>query len=143
MGYLESITGPRDLRGLDDHQLAELASEIRDFLVTKVSRTGGHLGPNLGVVELTMAIHRVFDSPTDRVIFDSVSEIRLLSQGSLRYRRQVLALKNFLSLQNCTTLFLDDLTQQAEETSLHSMVHGVVRLHQTALQFGGDRRPRK
>ena len=76
----------------------------------------------------------------DRVIFDSVSEIRLLSQGSLRYRRQVLALKNFLSLQNCTTLFLDDLTQQAEETSLHSMVHGVVRLHQTALQFGGDRR---
>ena len=76
----------------------------------------------------------------DRVIFDSVSEIRLLSQGSLRYRRQVLALKNFLSLQNCTTLFLDDLTQQAEETSLHSMVHGVVRLHQMALQFGGDRR---
>lgn len=75
-----------------------------------------------------------------RVVFDSVSEIRLLSQGSLRYRRQVLALKNFLGLQNCTSLFLDDLTQQAEETSLHSMVHGVVRLHQTALQFGGDRR---
>lgn len=75
-----------------------------------------------------------------RVVFDSVSETRLLSQGSLRYRRQVLALKNFLGLQNCTSLFLDDLTQQAEETSLHSMVHGVVRLHQTALQFGGDRR---
>ncbi len=71
MGYLESITGPRDLRDLDDHQLDELATEIRDFLVTKVSRTGGHLGPNLGVVELTMAIHRVFDSPTDRVIFDT------------------------------------------------------------------------
>lgn len=76
----------------------------------------------------------------ERVVFDSVSEIRLLSQGSLRYRRQVLALKNFLALQNCTSLFLDDLTQQAEETSLHSMVHGVVRLQQTALQFGGDRR---
>jgi len=76
----------------------------------------------------------------DRVVFDSVSEFRLLSQGSLRYRRQVLALKNFLALQNCTSLFLDDLSQQAEETSLHSMVHGVVRLHQTALQFGGDRR---
>ncbi|HSE07679.1 MAG TPA: 1-deoxy-D-xylulose-5-phosphate synthase [Nocardioidaceae bacterium] len=71
MGYLESITGPRDLRGLDDHQLDELADEIRDFLVTKVSRTGGHLGPNLGVVELTMAIHRVFNSPTDRVVFDT------------------------------------------------------------------------
>jgi 1-deoxy-D-xylulose-5-phosphate synthase len=71
MGYLESITGPRDLRDLDDPQLEELATEIRDFLVTKVSRTGGHLGPNLGVVELTMAIHRVFDSPTDRVVFDT------------------------------------------------------------------------
>ncbi|HEU4515555.1 MAG TPA: 1-deoxy-D-xylulose-5-phosphate synthase [Nocardioidaceae bacterium] len=71
MGYLESIKGPRDLRDLDDHQLDELAAEIRDFLVTKVSRTGGHLGPNLGVVELTIAIHRVFDSPTDRVVFDT------------------------------------------------------------------------
>jgi 1-deoxy-D-xylulose-5-phosphate synthase len=71
MGYLESITGPRDLRDLDDHQLDELATEIRDFLVTRVSRTGGHLGPNLGVVELTMAIHRVFDSPTDRIVFDT------------------------------------------------------------------------
>jgi 1-deoxy-D-xylulose-5-phosphate synthase len=71
MGYLESITGPRDLRNLDDHQLDELATELRDFLVTKVSRTGGHLGPNLGVVELTMAIHRVFDSPSDRVVFDT------------------------------------------------------------------------
>ena len=71
MGYLESITGPRDLRDLDDHQLDELASEIRDELVSKVSRTGGHLGPNLGVVELTMAIHRTFDSPTDRVVFDT------------------------------------------------------------------------
>ncbi len=71
MGYLESIKGPRDLRDLDDHQLDELATEIRDFLVTKVSRTGGHLGPNLGVVELTMAIHRVFESPSDRIIFDT------------------------------------------------------------------------
>ena len=71
MGHLSSIQGPRDLRDLDDAQLAELAGEIRDFLVATVSRTGGHLGPNLGVVELTMAIHRVFDSPTDRVVFDT------------------------------------------------------------------------
>ncbi len=71
MGYLESIKGPRDLRDLDDGQLDDLAAEIRDFLVAKVSRTGGHLGPNLGVVELTMAIHRTFDSPTDRVVFDT------------------------------------------------------------------------
>ncbi|HET6699251.1 MAG TPA: 1-deoxy-D-xylulose-5-phosphate synthase N-terminal domain-containing protein, partial [Nocardioidaceae bacterium] len=71
MGYLESITGPRDLRGLDDDSLAALATEIRDHLVATCSPRGGHLGPNLGVVELTVAIHRVFDSPTDRVVFDT------------------------------------------------------------------------
>jgi 1-deoxy-D-xylulose-5-phosphate synthase len=71
MGLLDRITGPRDLRDLTDAQLDELAGEIRDFLVRKVSRTGGHLGPNLGVVELTLALHRVFDSPTDRIVFDT------------------------------------------------------------------------
>jgi 1-deoxy-D-xylulose-5-phosphate synthase len=71
MRLLESITSPRDLRRLSDADLDSLATEIRDFLVLTCSRTGGHLGPNLGVVELTMAIHRVFDSPTDRVVFDT------------------------------------------------------------------------
>ncbi len=71
MGYLESITGPQDLRRLDDQQLAELASEIRDELVRTCAPRGGHLGPNLGVVEVTMALHRVFDSPRDRIVFDT------------------------------------------------------------------------
>src|SRR4051794_8475056 len=71
MGILESIASPRDLRSLSDAQLDQLGSEIRDFLVDTCSRTGGHLGPNLGVVELTMAIHRTFDSPSDRVVFDT------------------------------------------------------------------------
>jgi len=71
MGYLEAISGPRDLRDLSEPQLEELATEIRDALVATCARTGGHLGPNLGVVELTMAIHRVFDSPRDRVVFDT------------------------------------------------------------------------
>jgi 1-deoxy-D-xylulose-5-phosphate synthase len=71
MALLESIGGPQDLRGLDDDQLDALAQEIRDFLIEKVSRTGGHLGPNLGVVELTLAVHRVFDSPRDPVVFDT------------------------------------------------------------------------
>jgi circadian clock protein KaiC len=75
-----------------------------------------------------------------RVVFDSVAEIRLLSQSALRHRRQILALKHFLAQQGCTALFLDDLTQEIEETSLHSLAHGVVRLQQQALQFGGDRR---
>jgi 1-deoxy-D-xylulose-5-phosphate synthase len=71
MGHLESISTPRDLRDLSAEQLDELATEIRDLMVATCARTGGHLGPNLGVVELTMAIHRVFASPTDRVVFDT------------------------------------------------------------------------
>jgi 1-deoxy-D-xylulose-5-phosphate synthase len=71
MSLLASITGPRDLDGLSAEQLRDLAQEIRDFLVQNVSRTGGHLGPNLGVVELTLAIHRVFDSPADPIVFDT------------------------------------------------------------------------
>jgi 1-deoxy-D-xylulose-5-phosphate synthase len=68
---LESLKGPADLKALNAAQLAELAAEIRSFLVEKVSRTGGHLGPNLGVVELTLSIHRTFDSPKDVVLFDT------------------------------------------------------------------------
>ena len=71
MSILESISGPRDLRSLDDAELETLASEIRDLLVRSTSKVGGHLGPNLGVVELTMAIHRVFDSPRDRIVLDT------------------------------------------------------------------------
>src|SRR5690348_11587845 len=70
-GLLGRIAGPADVRGLSRAELEVLAAEIRDFLVAKVSRTGGHLGPNLGVVELTLAMHRVFDSPRDKVLFDT------------------------------------------------------------------------
>jgi 1-deoxy-D-xylulose-5-phosphate synthase len=68
---LESIRGPADLKRLAAAELPRLAVEIRDFLVAAVSRTGGHLGPNLGVVELTIALHRVFDSPQDRILWDT------------------------------------------------------------------------
>ncbi|KZE90901.1 1-deoxy-D-xylulose-5-phosphate synthase [Microbacterium sp. TNHR37B] len=71
MSLLASISGPRDLDALTTDQLRELADEIRAFLVENVARTGGHLGPNLGVVELTLAIHRVFDSPRDPIVFDT------------------------------------------------------------------------
>jgi len=67
---LESVHGPADLKGLDHEQTVALAEEIRTFLVDKVRRAGGHLGPNLGVVELTLALHRVFDSPRDPLLFD-------------------------------------------------------------------------
>ncbi len=68
---LEQVRGPADLAHLSQPQLTELAAEIREFLVHKVAATGGHLGPNLGVVELTLALHRVFDSPHDPIIFDT------------------------------------------------------------------------
>jgi 1-deoxy-D-xylulose-5-phosphate synthase len=68
---LATINEPQDLRRLGPDALTRLAAEIRDFLVAKVARTGGHLGPNLGVVELTLAVHRVFHSPKDRILFDT------------------------------------------------------------------------
>lgn len=68
---LGQVTDPHDLKKLRPEQLPDLAREIREFLIDKVCATGGHLGPNLGVVELTIALHRVFDSPADRIVFDT------------------------------------------------------------------------
>jgi 1-deoxy-D-xylulose-5-phosphate synthase len=68
---IESIKSPADIKGLSQEELISLAQEIRTFLIEKVSKSGGHLGPNLGVVELTMAIHRIFDSPRDVILFDT------------------------------------------------------------------------
>ncbi len=71
MTLLESVTSPRDVKALSSEQLPALAAEIRAFLIEAVSRNGGHLGPNLGVVELTIALHRVFDSPCDQIVWDT------------------------------------------------------------------------
>ncbi|MBX3311983.1 MAG: 1-deoxy-D-xylulose-5-phosphate synthase [Microbacteriaceae bacterium] len=71
MSILDRISNPRDLDGLTNEELVQLSDEIRKYLVETVAKTGGHLGPNLGVVELTLAIHRIFDSPSDPIIFDT------------------------------------------------------------------------
>ena len=76
MTLLECINGPEDLKELSQDQLTRLAGEIRDVLIEwaqgpMVVKTSGHLGPNLGVVELTIAVHRVFDSPKDKIVFDT------------------------------------------------------------------------
>src|SRR3984893_1394573 len=71
MGILETINSPADLRRLDQTQLAKLAQEVRAFLVQHTRKPGGHLSPNLGVVELTFALHRVFDSPVDAIVWDT------------------------------------------------------------------------
>ena len=75
-----------------------------------------------------------------RVVFDSLAEIRLLAQGALRYRRQILALKHYFALHDSTALLLDDLTRAEEELSLHSLVRGVIRLEQLAARYGSERR---
>ena len=68
---ISDIKSPKDLGRLNHAELDALAAEIRGFLIEKVTKTGGHLGPNLGVVELTIAIHRIFESPKDTIIFDT------------------------------------------------------------------------
>ena len=67
---LTSISSPSFLKSLDNEQLKELSEDIRSFLIEKLSVTGGHIGPNLGVVELTIALHRAFNSPTDKLLWD-------------------------------------------------------------------------
>lgn len=71
VAILDQIAGPRDLDALTPEECRTLAAEIREFLISEVAKTGGHLGPNLGVVELTLAIHRVFESPRDPIVFDT------------------------------------------------------------------------
>src|SRR5688500_20176481 len=71
VSLLRSLHTPDDLKALPAEQLPALAAEIRDALVTSVARTGGHLGPNLGAVELTIALRRVFDSPREPIVFDT------------------------------------------------------------------------
>lgn len=91
MSILDRVNSPQDLKSLNHKELTELASEIRDFLIAKVSKTGGHLGPNLGIVETTIAIHKVFDSPSDSIVFDT---------GHQSYVHKILTgRKNFDSLR--------------------------------------------
>ncbi|EYD75046.1 Circadian clock protein KaiC [Rubellimicrobium mesophilum DSM 19309] len=74
------------------------------------------------------------------VVFDSLSDIRLLAGTALRYRRQVLTLKHYFTLKGCTTLFIDDLTEEMDDANLHSLVHGVIRLEQITISYGAERR---
>jgi len=71
MNVLQRIEGPQDLKALSKSELEALAADIREYLISSVAKTGGHLGPNLGVVEVTIAMHRVFNSPTDSIVFDT------------------------------------------------------------------------
>lgn len=95
-------------------------------------------------LELNETIDLVMEAVAEvnpvRVVFDSLSEVRLLAQEPLRYRRQALALKHFLTQLGCTVLFLDDMTAEDDDVNVHSLVHGVIRLEQTAAAYGAERR---
>jgi circadian clock protein KaiC len=87
-----------------------------------------------------LIVERVEQTNPTRVVLDSLSELRLLAQSSLRYRRQVLALKHFFTSRNCTVIMLDDLTSQQDDLQLHSISHGVMLLEQLAIEYGSERR---
>ncbi|HST48252.1 1-deoxy-D-xylulose-5-phosphate synthase [Jatrophihabitans sp.] len=135
---LSRISCPADLRTLSAEELASLATEIRDFLVRKVSQTGGHLGPNLGAVELTLALHRVFDSPTEPILFDTghqsyVHKIVTGRHGRFDTLRQGRGLSGYPS----RTESEHDWIENSHASTALSYADGVAK----ALEVRGERRP--
>ncbi|MFI6445161.1 1-deoxy-D-xylulose-5-phosphate synthase [Kitasatospora sp. NPDC050543] len=137
MALLTRIRGPRDLDRLTPGQLAVLAEEIRSFLVTEVSKTGGHLGPNLGVVELTIALHRVFDSPRDRILFDTghQSYVHKLLTGRQDFSR--LRLKGGLSGYPSRAESEHDVIENSHASTVLGYADGLAKANQ--LQGHHDR----
>jgi 1-deoxy-D-xylulose-5-phosphate synthase len=127
MSLLEGIRTPRDLDALSREQLTQLAAEIRSFLISEVSKTGGHLGPNLGVVELTMAIHRVFDSPNDAIVFDTghQSYVHKLLTGRHDFSR--LRMKGGLAGYPQRSESVHDIVESSHASSSLSWADGISR----------------
>lgn len=130
MGLLESITHPRDLSRLSERQMEELAQEIREFLIANVSQTGGHLGPNLGVVELTLAIHRIFDSPRDSIVFDTGHQSYVHKLVTGRQNFSTLRQQGGLSGYPERAESEHDIVQSSHASSSLSWADGIARAHQ-------------
>jgi len=130
MGLLESIKGPEDLKGLAPEQLPALAAEVRAFLVAEVSKTGGHLGPNLGVVELTIGLHRVFDSPHDSLVFDTghQSYVHKLLTGRQDFSR--LREKDGLSGYPSRAESVHDVVENSHASTSLSWADGIAHAHE-------------
>ncbi|MHA7190770.1 1-deoxy-D-xylulose-5-phosphate synthase [Arthrobacter sp. MDT2-16] len=137
MGLLETIHGPQDLSKLSDAQLTSLAKEIRAFLVSNVSRTGGHLGPNLGVVELTLGIHRIFDSPRDSVIFDTGHQSYVHKLVTGRHDFSSLRQQGGLSGYPSRAESVHDVVESSHASSSLSWADGISRAR--VLNGEGDR----
>ncbi len=139
MTLLESIWSPRDVQALAPDQLPVLAAEIRSFLIEAVSRNGGHLGPNLGVVELTIALHRVFDSPADPIVWDTGHQSyvhklltgRMAGFGALRQKGGVSGYPNRSESEH-------DFVENSHASTSLSYADGLAK----ALQLRGESRRR-
>ena len=127
---LEKIKSPSDLKTLNTAQLNKLATQIREFLISKVSKTGGHLGPNLGVVELTLAVHRQFNSPYNPILFDTghqsyVHKLITGRQNGFDNLRQ----KNGLSGYPSRNESVHDVIESSHASSALSWADGIARAH--------------
>ncbi len=127
MSLLDAINTPRDLDGLSRDQLTQLAEEIRTFLISEVSKTGGHLGPNLGVVELTMAIHRVFDSPKDAIVFDTGHQSYVHKLLTGRHNFSHLRMKGGLAGYPQRSESVHDIVESSHASSSLSWADGISR----------------
>lgn len=123
---LSGISSPADLKALNPEQLEQLAAEVRDFLVHKVSATGGHLGPNLGVVELTIALHKVFNSPSDPFIFDTSHQSYVHKMVTGRHGQfDTLRQKGGLSGYTCRAESEHDWTESSHASAALSVADGL------------------
>ncbi len=137
MSLLETITGPADLKALPASRLSELAEEVRAFLVDRVSRTGGHLGPNLGVVELTIALHRVFASPSDTIVFDTGHQSYVHKLLTGRQDFSGLRTRGGLSGYPSRAESEHDVVENSHASTSLSWAHGIARGRR--LRGGGPR----
>ncbi len=129
MGFLEQISEPKHLRSLSFGQLRELSQEIRDFLIKHVAQTGGHLGPNLGVVELTLGIHRVFDSPRDSIIFDTGHQAYVHKLVTGRQNFAPLRQKGGIAGYPERAESVHDIVESSHASSSLSWADGISRAH--------------
>jgi len=127
MSYLDKIDGPRDLDHLNLEQLKDLCSEIRDYLIKSVSKTGGHLGPNLGVVETTVAIHRVFESPRDAIIFDTGHQSYVHKMLTGRRDLSTLRQKNGVAGYPQRSESVHDIVESSHASSSLSWADGIAK----------------
>lgn len=135
MGILHTISSPADLKALEPGDLDELCAEIRQLLIEKVSATGGHLGPNLGVVELTVALHRVFDSPREPLIFDTSHQSyvhKILTGRADQF--DTLRQKGGLSGYTCRAESEHDWTESSHASAALSVADGMSK----AFALGGE-----